>query len=90
MLQRMLGADKYNEWLNYLGISDNNDPNIINQLEMSFFLEDDTGVDSHAKIKKGGTAPGVFGFDLTDLETPVVLQVKDFKGLIYEQEFPIK
>lgn len=75
--------------LNVDAIQDN-DPSVVNQLTEALLIDNDTGVDQTATIKKDATVPGLFGYDLTDLETPVVLRVSDFDGLVYEQEFALK
>ena len=71
-------VDPSSAWiLKFTAIQDN-DPNMVNELEVSS-LPDDTYLDTQmASIKEGGTLESCVGYVLDDEETPVVLQVKDW------------
>lgn len=75
---------------NFKAIQDN-DPNSVNELEVSS-LPDETFLDSQTEtIKKGGTVECCVGYLLDDEETPVTLVASDILGTESgSQDFPVK
>lgn len=78
-------------WIACFTAIQDNDPNIINKLNVGI-LPDDRFLDTQmADIKPGGSIENAIAYELTDLETPVIL--KATKGVLGEslgeQEFPV-
>lgn len=83
--------DPMSAWImNFKAIQDN-DPNAVNELEISS-LPDETYLDSQTEeIKEGGTVECCCGYQLDDQETPVTLIATDILGTEYgSQDFPVK
>lgn len=79
-------------WVRSVTAIQDNDPNIVNELEVTS-LPDDRFLDTQlADIKPGGTLENAIGYELTDLETPVILEAKNglFGDVIGEQSFELK
>ncbi|WP_086348497.1 DUF5067 domain-containing protein [Candidatus Enterococcus clewellii] len=80
-----------NAWIfNFEAVQDN-DPNMVNKLNVAS-LPDNQFLDSQmAEIKPGGTVASAVAYTLTDTETPVTLTAKDMLGTEYgKAEFPVK
>ena len=71
-------VDPSTAWIFKFTAIQDNDPNMVNELEVSS-LPDDSFLDTQmASIKEGGTLESCVGYVLDDTETPVILQVKDW------------
>ncbi len=79
-------------WIYVVSAYQDNDPNIVNKLDVGL-LPDDSFRDSQlATIKEGGTVENAVAYELTDTETPVELKVTDgmLGDEIGSQTFDIK
>lgn len=78
-------------WISNFEAVQDNDPNMVNELQIAS-LPDDAFLDSQtAKIKPGGTLQNAVAYELTDLETPVQLTAKSIMGDEFgSKEFNIK
>lgn len=77
-------------WIfNFEAVQDN-DPNMVNKLNVAS-LPDNQFLDSQmAEIKPGGTVASAVAYTLTDTETPVTLTAKDMLGTEYgKADFPV-
>ena len=84
--------DPNTAWIFNVTAIQDNDPNAINTLEVGM-APDMSFIDSQLEtIKKGGTVANAVAYELDDLETPVLLQVKDLitDEVCGEQTFKIK
>lgn len=84
--------DASTTWIASITAIQDNDPNIVNKLEISS-LPDDSFLDTQmADIKPGGTLENAVAYELTDLETPVILQAQNgmFGDTVGEQSFELK
>ncbi|SEP94141.1 protein of unknown function [Lachnospiraceae bacterium NE2001] len=79
-------------WIYIMTAVQDNDPNMVNELNVGLLPDDSFGDSQLATIKEGGTVENAVAYNLTDLETPVVLTAKD--GLlgkeIGSQTFEVK
>lgn len=78
-------------WMMNFNAVQDNDPNMINELNVGN-LPDDQFLDTqNAEIKPGGTVPCAIAYELTDTETPVTLTAKDMMGTEYGSfDFAVK
>lgn len=79
-------------WIACFTAIQDNDPNIVNELNVGM-LPDERFLDTQmADIKPGGTIENAIAYELTDLETPVVLRASKgaFSDELGEQTFEIK
>lgn len=79
-------------WIIGISAIQDNDPNKVNELSVGM-LPDDTYLDDQmATIKEGGTLASAMSYELTDEETPVLLQAKKsiISDVFYEQLFELK
>ena len=84
--------DPMSAWIYIMTAVQDNDPNLVNKLEVAS-LPDDRFLDSQmAKIKAGGTVENAMAYTLTDTETPVELTAKAdmFGSDLGTQVFEIK
>lgn len=72
--------DPNTAWImNFTAVQDN-DPNMVNELNVGM-LPDEQFLDSQmAQIKPGGTVSSAMSYELTDAETPVTLTASSFLG----------
>lgn len=72
--------DPNTAWImNFTAVQDN-DPNMVNELNIGM-LPDEQYLDSQmAQIKPGGTVSSAMAYELTDAETPVTLTASSFLG----------
>lgn len=83
--------DPTSAWImNFKAIQDN-DPNLVNELNIAS-LPDEQYLDSQtATIKPGGTVSNAVAYTLTDSETPVTLKASSMMGADFgSKEFSIK
>lgn len=83
--------DPTSAWImNFKAIQDN-DPNLVNELNIAS-LPDEQYLDSQtATIKPGGTVSNAVAYTLTDSETPVTLKASSMMGADFgSKEFAIK
>ena len=79
-------------WINVMTAVQDNDPNMVNKLNVAA-LPDSSFLDSQtATIKAGGTVENAMAYTLTDLETPVELIAKDglFGDELGSKSFDVK
>lgn len=77
-------------WMLTFEAVQDNDPNVVNTLNVGM-LPDDQFMDSQIQnIKLGGTVSNAVAYELDDTTTPVTLTAKDILGNVYgSQEFPV-
>ena len=84
--------DPNSAWIYIVKAVQDNNSNMVNELNVAM-LPDDAFTDSQmAKIKKDGTVENAVAYELTDMETPVVLTATNglFGNEIGSQTFDIK
>ena len=70
--------DPSSSWILYMSAVQDNDPNMVNKLDVSAH-PDSTLVDNQlAQIKPGGTLSNAIGYELSDTTTPVTLTASLF------------
>lgn len=75
-------------WVALFDAYQDNNPNVVNKLEVGMSPADSDLLDEqNAIIKKDGTAHGVTAYELTDTETPVILRAGNAIGTeVYGEE----
>ena len=61
-------------WMNFLEAYQDNDPNVVNKLDMGSYFDENVQPDATENIKKGGTVSAYTSYELDDNTTPVVLR----------------
>ncbi len=73
--------DASTAWIFDIDVYQDNDPNILNELDMSYAFSDDSLSDnSHESIKKGGTVENAIAYELSDTVTDVTLVASELFG----------
>lgn len=82
--------DPSTAWMFVFEAVQDNDPNVVNTLNVGM-LPDQQFLDSQFQnIKVGGTVSNAISYELDDLTTPVTLTAKDISGTVYgSQDFPV-
>ena len=78
-------------WISSFTAVQDNDPNVVNELDMGFYTPDEYVDVSFATLKAGGTVRSAISYTLDDAETPVVLRANRgaWSGSLGEQTFDI-
>lgn len=77
-------------WISNFKAVQDNDPNMVNELNVAS-LPDKNHLDSQsAEIKPGGTVASSVAYELTDTETPVTLIAESFSKEFGRADFPVK
>ena len=63
-----------NSWIVFLEAQQDNDPNVVNKLDIGFYFDDNVQFDATENIKKGGTVSAYIAYQLDDNTTPVILK----------------
>lgn len=79
-------------WIYIIDAVQDNDPNLVNKLNVGMHPDEKLVDNQLSKIKQGGTVENAMSYELTDTETPVVLTAKDSMAgdEIGSQTFEIK
>ena len=69
-------------WLDFFTAIQDNDPNIINELQVGSLPDERFSYTQTESIKPGGTAPSAIAYELDDTTTPVTLKaIKGYDGI---------
>lgn len=80
-------------WFSTFKVVQDNDPDVVNDLDLIILVDDDGSISQNPEIKPGGTASNSMAYELTDEETPVTLiAVEDrvFNDEIGSHDYSIK
>ncbi|MGY0692664.1 DUF5067 domain-containing protein [Virgibacillus sp. FSP13] len=60
-------------WFSAFKVVQDNDPNVVNDLDLVILIDEDDSDSGNQEIKPGGTVSSSMAYELTDEETPVTL-----------------